>query len=470
MALFNESAVIIDPMVPKDAARALRNNPNDLIAFAEDRVPAEQRDIRALLVPVIATEAAGITIAALAIYRLGAYDIAALHLQQVPYFLVIAAMLTGFLVMLAGIVGLRHWGDIRYERRSKANATRYHRRYVFPDTDLDSGARATWGRVVRATNAIYRARATREKGGIDPVWMSTVLPHHQWDIAESLARLSALRKRQREILSSAGNDPDARDEEIAAVLIPQQRAQELAIADIERHVRLLEDLASQITTADAALRRARAARRLATLDDQHAELLARVNRQGTWYTEDLEQVSSDLRVVTETLSSSAQRSAPATSEQPPPGSPGAPPLGGLRGLLPRGTRAWGGSPGREPLRGEVIAHVKRAVGVGLTGGQRPLPARLLAEQPRPRPQHHRVHEQVQLVDQAVGDHGSYQRATATDIEPAGRVILEPADHRRIVAADDLGVTPRRLLQGRRHDVLHRVVEERRPRILLRRGT
>src|SRR5215470_11511698 len=135
MALFNESAVIIDPMVPKDATWALRNNPNDLIAFAEDRVPAEPRNVRALLVPVIATEAAGITIAALAIYRLAAYDIVALHLQQVPYFLVIAALLTGFLVMLAGIVGLRRWGDVRYERHSRANATRYHRRYVFPDTD-----------------------------------------------------------------------------------------------------------------------------------------------------------------------------------------------------------------------------------------------------------------------------------------------------------------------------------------------
>jgi hypothetical protein len=290
MAVFNESAVIIDPMVSKDAAKALRSNPKDLIPFAEHRAPAEPRNVHALLVPVIATEAAGISVAALAIYRLGAYDIAALHLQEVPYFLIIAALLSGLLVMLAGIMGLRHWGDIRYERHSRTNATRYQRRYVFPDTDMDSGARATWGRVVKATNAIYRARAVREQGGVDPVWMSTVLPHHQWDIAESLARLSVLRRRQREILTRAGNSPDARDNEIAAVLIPQQRTQELAIADVERHVRMLEDFASQVTTAEAALRRTQAARQLATLDDQHADLLARINRQGSWYTEDLEQV------------------------------------------------------------------------------------------------------------------------------------------------------------------------------------
>jgi hypothetical protein len=336
MAVFNESAVIIDPMVAKDAAKALRSNPKDLIAFAEDRAPAEPGGVRVRLVPVLATEAAGVTIAALAIYRLGAYDIAALHLQQVPYFLVIAAMLAGFLVMVAGILGLKRWGEIKYDRHSKTNAIRYHRRYVFPDTDLDSGARATWGRVVKATNAIYRSRSARENGGVDPVWISTVLPHHQWDIAESLARLSLLRKRQREILTSAGNALQGRDDEIAAILIPQQRAQELAIAEIERHVRLLEDFASQITTADAALRRTRAARLLATLDDQHAELLARVSRPGTWHVEDFQQVSGDLGVVTETLSSSAQRSGLTASEQPPPGSPaGAPPLSGLGGARKR---------------------------------------------------------------------------------------------------------------------------------------
>jgi hypothetical protein len=301
MAVFNESAVIIDPMVPKDAAKALRANPEHLIPFAEHRPPAQPRNAHALLAPVIATEVAGISVTALAVYRLGAYDITALHLQRVPYFLVIAALLSGFLVMLAGSSGLRKWGDIRYEQHSRTDAIRYHRRYVFPDTDLDSAARATWGRVVKAANAIYRSRATWDQGGVDPVWMSTVLPHHQWDIAESLARLSLLRRRQREILVGAGNTPEARDNQIAAVLIPQQRAQELAIADIERHVRLLEDFACQVTTAESALRRAEAARQLATLDDQHADLLARINRHGTWPAEDLERVSGDLQAVTEAL-------------------------------------------------------------------------------------------------------------------------------------------------------------------------
>jgi hypothetical protein len=299
MAVLNESSVVIDPMVPKEAAKALRSAPRELIPFGNAKPPAEPRDVKALLVPVIATELTGIAVAALAVYRLGAYDIPPLHLQQVPYFLVIAAMLAGLMVMLAGITGVRRWGDIRYERKAAANAIRYHRRYVFPDTDMDSETQATWGRVVKATNTIYRSRTVRDHGGVDPVWVSTVLPHHRWDIAEGLARLSLLRKRQRDILASAGDPEAASDKDIAAVLLPQQRAQDLASADIERHVQLLEELASQVCAAEVAIHRQRAARQLAALDEPHGDLLARIDRQGTWYASDLEQAARDLRAVTD---------------------------------------------------------------------------------------------------------------------------------------------------------------------------
>jgi hypothetical protein len=298
MAVFSESVPIIDPVVPKEAAQALRCAPNDLIPFAQGRPPAIPRTVRALIVPVIGCELTGISITGLAIYRLGGYDIRALHLQQVPYAVILAAMVTGFLVMLTGILGLHHWGEMRYERRSKTNAIRYHRHYVFPDTDLDGQARIIWQRVVKATNTIYRARAARDQGAIDPAWINSVLPHHQWDIAESLARLTNLRRRQREILASAG-DPGARSATIIGVLIPQHRAQELALADIERHVQLLEDYASQAATADAAIRLERTARKLATLDEPHGDLLTGIDRRTDWYTSDLEQAAGDLRAATD---------------------------------------------------------------------------------------------------------------------------------------------------------------------------
>ena len=296
MAVFSESVPIVDPAVPKEAAHALRCAPNDLIPFAQPRLPAIPRAVRALVVPVIGCEFTGIAIAGLAIYRLGAYDIRPLHLQQVPYAVIIAAMVTGFLVMLAGILGLHHWGEMRYERKSKTNAIRYHRHYVFPDTDMDGDTRTVWSRVVKATNAIYRARAAREDGAIDPAWITSVLPHHQWDIAEHLARLTNLRRRQREILASAGN-AEAGAVAITEVLIPQQRAQELTLAAIERHVTLLEDFAAQAATADAAIRLERTARRLAALDEPHGDLLAGIDSRTDWYTSDLEQATRDLRAV-----------------------------------------------------------------------------------------------------------------------------------------------------------------------------
>jgi hypothetical protein len=294
MAVFSESVPVIDPAVPKEAAHALQCAPNDLIPFARPRPPAIPRTVRALVVPVIGCELTGIAIAGLAIYRLGAYDIQALHLQQVPYAVILAAMVTGFLVMLAGILGLRHWGEMRYEQRSKANAIRYHRRYVFPDTDMDGQTRTIWSRVVKATNALHRARAAREHGAIDPAWLTSVLPHHQWDIAESLARLTSLRRRQHEILASTGN-PEARGAAITEALIPQQRAQELTLADIERHVQLLEDFAVQASAADAAIRLERTARQLAALDGPHGDLLAGIDSRTDWYTSDLEQATRDLR-------------------------------------------------------------------------------------------------------------------------------------------------------------------------------
>ena len=294
MAVFSESVPIIDPAVPKEAAHALRCAPNDLIPFAQPRLPAIPRTVRALIVPVIGCELTGIAIAGLAIYRLGAYDVQALHLQQVPYAVILVAMVTGFLVMLAGILGLHHWGEMRYERKSKTNAIRYHRHYVFPDTDMDGHTRTIWSRVVTATNAIYRARAAREDGAIDPAWIASVLPHHHWDIAESLARLTHLRRRQREILASTGN-PDASAAAITEVLSPQQRAQELTLADIERHVQLLEDYATQAVTADAAIRLERTARQLAALDGPHGDLLTGINSRTDWYASDLEQATRDLR-------------------------------------------------------------------------------------------------------------------------------------------------------------------------------
>jgi hypothetical protein len=290
MAFFDKTAPVIDPLVPREAAEWLLYTGN-LIPFAEQRPPTEPAGVRALVVPVTGLGALGAAIIALAFDRLTAHNIDGLHLQQIPYALVIVAVLTGLVMLLASVEGFRNWREMLAQWQSKCQAIRYHRRYVVPDTDLDADAASTWARVARATNTIRRSHAVREHT-VDPVWVTTVLPHLHWDIAEKLTRLSWLRRRQRDILATEHGNRN--DSAIARILAAQRQVQELVTADVEHHVRLLEDVARQARTVDARLGRQRAIRELVALNEQHEELAARIAPGGTWYAKDLEQAARDL--------------------------------------------------------------------------------------------------------------------------------------------------------------------------------
>ena len=77
----------------------------------------------------------------------------------------------------------------------------------------------------------------------------------------------------------------------------------------------------------------------------------------------------------------------------------------------------------------------------------------------------RVDEEVKPVDEAVGDHRPHERDAAADVEVAGR-FLQLADRVGVVGADDLRIPPGRVLERPRDDVLRRLVEERRSRVVL----
>ncbi len=163
------------------------------------------------------------------------------------------------------------WPRLQERHEMDNTAIMYHRRYVRPSRDLDSGARQCWQRAVWAAGSIERSAVVRQQL-IDSVRVTTVLPYCLWDIAEQLARLSALRADHEQILDGVAED----DPDVAVVLDPQRRAHELALDDIESRVRDLEVFASRVEDADAALRREEAVRQLADLNDVHRDLLARV--------------------------------------------------------------------------------------------------------------------------------------------------------------------------------------------------
>jgi acyl-CoA reductase-like NAD-dependent aldehyde dehydrogenase len=147
---------------------------------------------------------------------------------------------------------------------------------------------------VRAVDAATNLRESEVVGLglVDSVQVTTVLPYHLWDIAERLALLSALRVQHKAILR--GIDPD--DPAIAALLAPQRWAQETAGTDIEQRVRQLEVFAELVGQADAARRRERAVRELATLNDSHAELLAYIG-QNTGSDPLTEQMTVDVEAI-----------------------------------------------------------------------------------------------------------------------------------------------------------------------------
>jgi len=136
---------------------------------------------------------------------------------------------------------------------------------------MDAEARATWARAADAATALEQSEVVR-LGLVDSVQVTTFLPYHLWEVAERLARLSALRAEHQDILRGV----DADDPDVAALLAPQRRAHELAAEDIERRVRQLEVFAELTGKADAARRREQAVRRLATLTEPHRELLAEI--------------------------------------------------------------------------------------------------------------------------------------------------------------------------------------------------
>jgi hypothetical protein len=168
----------------------------------------------------------------------------------------------------------------------------YRRRYVAPAEDLDQEARKMWSRAAKAAETITRSEVIREQH-VDTVRVSAVLPQWLWHIAETLALLTEARAEQRKILPNL----NAGDPEVAGALSQQRRVQELAVADAERKIRQLEELADRVAEAASAIQGIKAARDLATLNDSHANLLARVDHSGAAETQEAELLTRDLQIV-----------------------------------------------------------------------------------------------------------------------------------------------------------------------------
>jgi hypothetical protein len=148
-------------------------------------------------------------------------------------------------------------------------AAYYHRRYVMPHTDFDEESKRVWTRAIVAANEIRGSEVVTQQV-IDSTQVALALPQRLWEIAEGLARLSEVRKRQQESLRQAEpNDPH-----IAVKVTRQSHRLTLAAEHIDRRVGKLEEVARLLAKADALKRREAALGRLDEVDDLLLELLA----------------------------------------------------------------------------------------------------------------------------------------------------------------------------------------------------
>jgi hypothetical protein len=182
--------------------------------------------------------------------------------------------------------------------------TAYHRRYIVPAADLDEEALRTWQRASSAAGRIRQSEVVG-LGLLDSPQILAALPHHLWDVAKVLADTSGLRRRHRSILQRmngqgphAGTAAGPDDPEVKVVLDPQREAIAIAIADAERRVRQLEEVAHVIGRADAARQRQQGISELASLNDEHRDMLSRLGGSGNDLTAD-GKIASDSTAITD---------------------------------------------------------------------------------------------------------------------------------------------------------------------------
>lgn len=270
--------VIIDPEVPARARRELEEAPlSSLLGFSDPSLDAARRakdqgsnDQRSRKGPAMLLVGGTIGVMVLLAVALMAASGAAFAA------LIVAAIVLGHAAIAGSVLypvdRTRRTRPARRRSRWGRNAAvSYHRRYVVPELDLHGESKLLWERAARASRTIRRSDAVRD-GLIDTVEVTAVLPYHLWDIGERLALLSAPERR----LSAIMRHLDESDPDVRAILEPQQRTRDLAVADVEQRVGRLEAFAALTVKADTARKRQQAIADLAELNPDYEELLARL--------------------------------------------------------------------------------------------------------------------------------------------------------------------------------------------------
>lgn len=123
-------------------------------------------------------------------------------------------------------------------------AQRYDGRYILM-SDLDQAAQALLARAQQAVGTVTESRVNKE-GLLDDARNAVMLPAQEWQIAQLLAKLSALRTQHHETVA------DGVTPEVAAVAEPLARALDSSEAAVVARVEALERYAGNVADAERA--------------------------------------------------------------------------------------------------------------------------------------------------------------------------------------------------------------------------
>lgn len=276
--------IVTDPEIPAPARRELAQAPvTALLAFGDPVVKPEapggrdaQKDPKAATMTGARYAAVGAMVLAVLQTCLGLLAGQPDLVLMAVFIWLPSAVVSALIGLQGGEPGAR---ALRGRRKAPSAAVTYHRRYVVPVLDLDDVGQVRWRRARKAARAIQGAEAVR-LGLIDTVEIAAVLPYHLWDIAERLALMSAAERRLPAILQGV----DTSDADIQAVLGPQRRVHDLAVADIEQRIVRLEEFAALAAQADAARKRKNTVAELAGLNPHYEEMLIRLGEPASGLT------------------------------------------------------------------------------------------------------------------------------------------------------------------------------------------
>ncbi|WUH96809.1 apolipoprotein A1/A4/E family protein [Spirillospora sp. NBC_00431] len=199
--------------------------------------------------------------------------------------------------------------SVSLDLRRARELERRRDRYLMPE-EFDDEGRALLVRVQAAVDTVRDSEVNRE-GLLDAVDNAVTLPRQEWEIAQVLARQSALRADQ------AAMADDTEFPEVEAALRPLRDKLDSSVEAVTRRVEALERYAERARAADEVLRAQRRLESIAAKAHEYDELLADTVRDDLALPA-IERLTEQGDELVRTLRERLAQAADAAGELPPP--------------------------------------------------------------------------------------------------------------------------------------------------------